>query len=157
HSVVALKLIAKAFEAGATAAKCESSGLAHGRAHWLELAKDAAKKSPHTRAAALIRAFVCRPISDDAGYYSCGMHLLGEPDVELEPSGDAVADVELMDLLAIYQLAEKPARGLKDGEGFRPTDEGPRYLLRAKPCTRYSEDDFFFNPYGYWRLERDIE
>lgn len=153
-SVTALKLVAAAFEAGATAAKCESSGIAHGKAHWKELAKDAAKKDPHTRAGALLRAWVCRPISDDEVLYSCGMHLLGEPDVELAPTGDAIADVELMDLLAIYQLAEKPARGLTDGEGFRPTEDSDRYVLRAKPCERYPGDDFFFNPYGYWLLDR---
>jgi hypothetical protein len=147
-----LALIAKAFETGATAAKCESSGIAHGAAHWTKLAKDAAKRTPQTRAAALLRAWVCRPINDGKLLYSCGMHLLGERDLEIAPSGDAIADVEWIDLVAIYLLAEKPERGVHDGEGFRPTADGERRVLRAKPCKRYASDDFFYNPYGYWRL-----
>jgi Protein kinase domain len=58
-----------------------------------------------------------------------------------------------LDMLALYLLAEKPARGVHAGEGFRLTDDGERRVLRARTCKRYEEDDFFFNPYGYWRLK----
>ena len=44
---------------------------------------------------------------------------------------------------------------MKDGEGFRLNDEGPRRVMRFLPCERYENDGFMFNPYGYIRLERD--
>ena len=33
-------------------------------------------------------------------------------------------------------------------------DEGPRRIMRFKPCQRYTDDEFFYNPYGYIRLEK---
>jgi len=60
-----------------------------------------------------------------------------------------------MDALALYLLAELPADGIRDGEGFRLTAEGSRRVLRHTACQRYDADDLFFNPYGYWRLTPD--
>jgi hypothetical protein len=60
-----------------------------------------------------------------------------------------------MDLLGLYLVGDRPTRRLKDGEGFRLKDAGPRQVMRLVPCQRYEEDDFFFNPYGYIRLEPD--
>lgn len=139
---------------GGLAVKCESAGIAHGAARWRELAKQLSRKSLLDRATALRLAFVRRPIGDDDGVlYSCGMHLLGERDIEVHGSGDVFEDIAWMDLLATYVLAETPERGIKAGEGFRREQGGERRVLRARKCTRYETDDFFFNPYGYWRLE----
>lgn len=140
---------------GATAVKGESSGIAHGRKRWLSLAKDARSKDPLERAAALCEAWVRRPIDDeDRGvFHSCGMHLLGEPDVEMPRLMEPMEAVRWIDALAIYLTAEKPDGGLRDGETFRPSEEDARRVLRSRKCDRYEEDDFFFNPNGYWNLE----
>jgi hypothetical protein len=149
-----LAIIGALLDAGSLAVKAESAGIAHGAARWRDLAKAAQSTTILTRANALRLAFVRRPIADDNDIlYSCGMHLLGERDAELEASGDVMDDVAWLDMLALYLLAEKPASGVHAGEGFRLTDDGERRVLRAKQCTRYDEDDFFFNPYGYWRLK----
>lgn len=145
-----LELTANLLRAGATAVKNESNGLTHGRDRWLELAADAEKSVPP-----LYRAWVKRPITDGGGlYFSCGMHLIGRPDIEIEASGDPdpgdIAD--LVDGLALYLLTEDRARELQDGEGFRLAEDAPRWVLHRRPCERYAEDDFFYNPYGYWRL-----
>jgi hypothetical protein len=141
-------------DGGALAIKGESSGIAHGAARWRELASRAASAELLERASALHAAWVRRPIADDDGtLYSCGMHLLGEPDAEVHPSDDVEQDIAWLDLVAIYLLAEKPASGVHDGEGFRMTEDGERRILHSRPCTRYPDDDFFHNPYGYWRLE----
>lgn len=139
---------------GGVAMKSESAGVAHGAARWRDLAKRAQATDRLERANALRLAFVRRPIGDDDGtLYSCGMHLLGERDIEVRPSADAMDDVGWIDMLAIYLLAEKPAAGVHAGEGFRLEEGGERRVLRERACERYEEDDFFYNPYGYWRLK----
>jgi hypothetical protein len=136
---------------GATAAKGECSGIAHGRDRWLELANEAdAADETLDLASALFTAWVRRPISDAGWLYSCGMHLLGQPDVEC-PADDQDW-LRWMDVLAIYLLAERPPDGMHSGEGFRLSADGPRRVLEHTACERYETDDPFFNPYGYWRL-----
>ncbi|MBS2013887.1 MAG: hypothetical protein JST00_13440 [Deltaproteobacteria bacterium] len=138
----------------ATAAKGESSGIAHGRDHWVSLAASVTSDDPLERAAALTSAWVRRPLDDeDRGvFYSCGMHLLGEPDVEMPRLMEPMEAVRWIDALTIYLAAEKPEGGLRDGETFRPSEEDARRVLRSRACERYEEDDFFFNPNGYWNL-----
>jgi hypothetical protein len=139
---------------GGTAAKSESAGVAHGRDRWLGLAERHGAGDALARAAVLSAAWVRRPLEDeDRGvYYSCGMHLLGQRDVEAPSSLAPLEAVTWMDALCIYLLAEQPAGGLHDGETFRPTTEHPKRALRGLACERYEDDDFFYNPYGYWGL-----
>ncbi|MEY9854573.1 hypothetical protein ABH935_000170 [Catenulispora sp. GAS73] len=145
--------------AGATAVKNESSGIAHGRTRWLALADRAAgAEDLDVLAGALVEAWVQRPIADDGVLYTCGMHLLGAPDVEIEASaqeraGGEVADLAgLLDVLAYYLLTDPRAKEVEDGAGFRMSEDSPRWVLRTGACERYESDDFFFNPYGYVRL-----
>ncbi|MGO1056117.1 hypothetical protein [Crossiella sp. CA198] len=151
-----LAVTAALLRSGATAVKNESSGLTHGRDRWLRLADNAATApGPAHLADALYHAWVKRPISTGELLFSCGMHLLAAPDVEVESSGepDSLEDrVALIDGLAIYLLTERRAREIQEGEGFRLAPDAPRWVLRKRPCHRYDDDDFFFNPHGYWRL-----
>ncbi|MEU5883422.1 hypothetical protein [Spirillospora sp. NPDC047279] len=158
-SGLVLELTARLLRAGATAAKDESNGLTHGRDRWLELADAAAGADDEDeRAVHLYHAFVKRTIFDGELYYSCGMHLLGLPDVEVEwpdgsePEPDEVAG--LIDALALYLLTEERGAEVEEGEGFRLAEDAPRWILRHHPCDRY-EDDLFANPFGYWRLTPD--
>jgi hypothetical protein len=159
RSVQALALVQGLLDSGATAIKGESSGITHGAARWRQLAKRAVAAAATgdllERASALYAAWVRRPIRDGAVLYSCGMHLLGEHDLELGPGEQLTDDLGWMDLLALYLLAEKPSRALVDGEGFRQRPEGERRILRLRACERYEPGDFAFNPYGYWQLERE--
>lgn len=149
-----LALVGKLIAAGATAVKSESAGIAHGLGRWKALAAAATSEDVYERATALTEAWVRRPLEDDARelFYSCGMHLLGEPDVEVPSSMNPGEAITWIDALAMYLVAEKPEGGLRDGEGFRPTEDHPRRVLRHLECERYEEDDFFHNPYGYWNL-----
>jgi hypothetical protein len=153
-SARALRLVGALLESGeATAAKGESAGIAHGKARWLELAR-AAEQDAVSRAHALRLAWVRRPLlaREDRVLYSCGMHLLGEPDVEVRSDLEPLDAVRWIDSFLGYLLIEKPARGLRDGETFRPSEADLRHVLRARPCGRYAADDFFYNPHGYWSL-----
>jgi len=151
-----LAVTAALLRAGATAAKNESSGLTHGRDRWLAIAEAAAEQAdPDVNAGILYQAWVKRPISSGPLLYSCGMHLLAAPDVEVdrgEREDDLDNWVELIDGLGLYLLTERRALEIRDGEGFRLAEDAPRWILRQRLCYRYEEDDFFFNPYGYWRL-----
>ncbi len=86
-AATALLLVAELLKKGGVAAKSESAGLAHGRDHWLELARQYRKATKagvtHTASVALYRAWVQRAIHDEDTHslYSVGMHLLGHRDV----------------------------------------------------------------------------
>ncbi|TDD62444.1 hypothetical protein [Actinomadura rubrisoli] len=154
-----LTLAADLLRSGATAVKNESNGLTHGRERWLDLAAGVYDGNPEEPAVPLYRALVKRPITGGGLSYSCGMHLLGAPDIEVEwpddPDGDASRADEtaaLIDGLALYLLTERRAEEIEDGEGFRLSADASRWVLHHHPCERYEDDDFFFNPHGYWRL-----
>ncbi|MBE1588957.1 hypothetical protein ACFPOI_56180 [Nonomuraea angiospora] len=153
-----LAVTAALLRSGATAVKNESSGIAHGRDCWLALADRAADATDEALADALVSAWVKRPIHDGQVLYTCGMHLLGAPEVEIEVGEDPPAEDRLIELvahldaLAIYLLTDPRAEEIEDGAGFRMAEDAPRWLLRTGACDRYDEDDLFFNPYGYVRL-----
>ncbi|MDG6106161.1 hypothetical protein Daura_20450 [Dactylosporangium aurantiacum] len=148
-----LALTAALLRAGATAVKNESSGLTHGRERWLAIADRAATApTEDDHVVSLYDAWVKRPISDDDGVlFSCGMHLLGAPEVEIVDG--TLDDVPTIDAFAGYLLLEDPV--LHDGEGFRVAVDAPRWTVEHRPCDRYEEDSFFYNPFGAWRLTRD--
>src|SRR4051794_25151469 len=68
---------------GATAIKNESNALTHGRDRWLTLADRAAGGDGPAVVETLYRAWVKRPIGEDGLFMSCGLHLLGAPDIEV--------------------------------------------------------------------------
>jgi len=139
-------------DGGGTAAKSESSGIAHGRDRWLHLASVAAAAADRAgQAPPLYAAFVRRPLSSGLVYYSCGLHLMGEADVEITAADDD-RGLEWMDGLARYLLIDRGSARIRDGDTFGLQADSPRRVLRHRACTRYRDDDLFFNPWGYWRL-----
>jgi hypothetical protein len=146
-SETALALVAAVLNVGALAVKGDSSGIAHGRERWLWLHE-------HTQRSvesALIRAWVRYPISDDGVAYSVGMHLLGLPDIEVLPGNLPEADVvDTLNYFMHFLLIDKPR--VDAGHTFRVRSDAPRFALSRSECLRYEEDDFFYNPYGYWQL-----
>ena len=124
-SATALLLVAELLKKGGVAAKSESEGLAHGRDRWLDLAsqyRTASEDSDaHGTSAALYRAWVQRAIHDEdtKSLYSVGMHLLGHRDVEIDDDLDLSDAVKWIDLMGLYLIADKPNRALREGEGFR--------------------------------------
>jgi hypothetical protein len=147
-----LTLTAALLHAGAAAVKHESSGIAHGRDRWLSLASSAgAARDAMALAPVLYLAFVRRPLADGLLFYTCGMHLLGEADIELTAADDDDG-LDWMDALAGYLLIERGSGGIDEGDTFGFAADSPRRVLRHRPCTRYPPDDLCHNPYGYWRL-----
>lgn len=149
-------LAAELVALGATGLKCESSGLAHGLHNWRLLLDAIADASdPHARWGALFDALVQHPLVDAADAYTCGMHLLGKPD--LIAAEDALPLQELVRLFrsfGVYQLAECAPGAFASGHTFGTSADAPKIRATWEPCRGYDEDDLFFNPYGRWRLAR---
>lgn len=142
----ALTFVDRCFRSGARAIKCESSGLTHGKHKWQELAE-------RQDDASLFLAWVRRPLDDDGVIYSCGLHLLGYPDIEVV--GETVsAALEMIDIFAMYVLVDRPGDRLRVGNTFCVSADSPVYRISSSQCLRYEDDDFFYNPHGYWHLEQ---
>jgi hypothetical protein len=156
-----LRLGGRLLEAGGIAMKCESSGIAHSRSRWIELASQAENGQKHLGASdaraeywsALFDAFVQFPIQSEDDFYTCGMHLLGKPDL-IVASGmmPVMQAVDLFNIFAVYLLAECPDGGFASSHTFSASKGSPRYRVVWEQCTNYEEDEFFFNPFGRWRF-----
>ena len=101
-SVAALMLVKRVLEAGATAAKGESAGVAHGAARWRQLAREAEGSEPCAVARACRLAFTKRPITDGDFFSSVGFHLVGLPEVFVPASSS-------MDELALSAMIDSVA------------------------------------------------
>jgi hypothetical protein len=154
-----LRLGRRLLEAGGIAIKSECSGIACSCSRWIELA-DQAEGGGESFWAGLFDAFVVFPIGSKTDVYSCGMHLLGKPDLIvsqalLEPHAGrsvALAAASLFRVFGMYLLAECPDGGFVSGNTFSVDQTSPRYRVIWEPCTGYAEDEFFFNPFGRWRF-----
>lgn len=173
-----LKVARELIRLGALGIKCESSGISHSLNRWTELADRADLSFSEFKTTedeelkdkylfefweSLFDAYTKYPISakDLDSHYTCGMHLLGWPEVKvsLREMEEAYPDerpdlatVNLMKAFCLYLLVECHPEDMKDGQTFRITNEGPAYTLTKEPCTEYDDDDLYFNPLGYWRL-----
>lgn len=137
-STHALQLVDRLIQAGATAVKSESAGVAHGLDHWVHLAQNRAIRA----------AWVRRPIREAQTLYSCGMHLMGQPDIECVGDPDEREAVRWIDSLSDLAL-----RGQLDvNRPYAVDEKTSKRLLEVVPCNRYEADDFCFNPYGYIRI-----
>ena len=127
-----LRLGRQLLEAGGLVIKSESSGTAHSAQYWkkltdpFETADSFDWNSGYEFWEPLYSAYVQLPIQSDADFYSCGMHLLGQPDMIVsralinEDSADALSPahqaVDLFCGFGLYVLAECGERGFSDCE-----------------------------------------
>lgn len=163
----------KLLEAGAVAMKCESSGIAHSKGRWLSIAEVCRRnfsKAPDKQFDAavvglyngLFEAFVQYPIASKTDYWSCGMHLLGHPDViisidlvnqSLSRSDSALTDVAyLFNAFCFYILGGSVDTHFESGGTFHADSEFPSFKVTWEACDGYAPDDIHFNPYGRWRF-----
>jgi hypothetical protein len=160
-------------EAGGVALKCDSSGIAHSCSRWIELGETCkggisitanleASASASDFWSSLFQAYVQLPIDSSKEYYSCGMHLLGGPDVIISkallqsalPKDASLVNavVDLFSSFCIYILDECPHGQFLSGNTFQPTLDFPSFRVVWESCERDSEHDLYFNPYGRWRF-----
>jgi hypothetical protein len=130
-------------DAGGLAVKVESAGKAHSRADWARIGDRLDVES-------LLDAFVVLAgrFGDDA--YSCGMHNIGLPDVDIAQARDMRDAGRLLWTFCRYIATEAPT--LRDGETFSPAKGSPMFRLRHSACHRFPQGDLFHNPFGVWHL-----
>jgi hypothetical protein len=150
YSTAALRIIEEMIDAGATAVKGESAGVAHGIARWRSLADQARKGAETARGLAVTLAvakacrlaFAKRPLGGERYNETVGYHLVGLPEVYVARSrGNDWTAVMLMEEIA-NAMAE---------HGIDATLRERALTLSRE--TSYAEDDFKFNPYGIIRIE----
>lgn len=156
-----LKIGRQLLEAGGIGIKCDSSGVSHSRARWEQI-EEKMRGTDLERWGALFRAYVALPIAFETDIYSCGMHLLGAPDLIVSKSvisrgimpgeNDIGAAVRLFRIFAIYLLGECPVGAFGSGHTFSVDAQAPRFRLIWEPCKDYEQDSYFFNPFGRWRF-----
>lgn len=78
---------------------------------------------------------------------SCGMHVFGLPDAEVELSSDSN---HLLGVFNVFNLAEDPV--LRSGETFSPDEQTPKRVLRRDRDGGYPAAHPCHNPFGVWRL-----
>ncbi|MFK4487964.1 hypothetical protein [Bradyrhizobium sp. USDA 336] len=150
YSAAALRIVEEMIEAGATAVKGESAGVAHGLARWRQLAREC-KAAANTNQGLTVTpamgrscrlAFAKRPLAGDTYNESVGFHLVGLPDIYVARSrGSDRNAVKLMDEIA-DAMAER---------GIEATLRDRKLALSREQD--YAEGDFKFNPYGIVRVE----
>ena len=156
-------------EAGGIAIKCESSGVAHSRHEWERLAIAAESShsvftGPSSTAfwVAALTAYVQVPIESDTDFYTCGLHLLGIPDLTMNrevmigteaKDQNGTAQAHFFEDFALYLLAECVHGQFAPGHTFRADAAQNNLKATWEECTLYEEDDFFHNPFGIWRFE----
>lgn len=152
---------ARVVDLGGLALKCESSGVIHSAPDFCTLAEAIAKapNNSYEQIWPLLLAYVLCVVEDEENYSSCGMHLLGFPDMVIAKSaaqehfgGDVTKVSDLFRTFSAYLAAECPLGGFPSGGTFRTDDESPRVSAHWEPCTEYPEDDLYYNPYGMWVL-----
>ncbi|WP_139490060.1 DUF4261 domain-containing protein [Brevibacillus dissolubilis] len=129
-------------KAGGLAVKIESSGVAHTSERWLEFTKS-------EDIVEIFHGYVTL-LADDHTYYSCGMHNLGYPDAIITTDMSAEDAGYLLTTFLIYLLTENNI--LQQGDTFQLSPSSSVYSLKHEECGMYSQDDLFYNPFGYWRL-----
>jgi hypothetical protein len=146
---------------GGIGIKSDSSGISHSRSRWVQFAESAARDPAHGWSA-LFHAYVVYPIGSETDLYSCGMHLLGAPDlivdqatIEAAAKADktpAAAAAELFRVFGMYLLMECRTGQFASGHTFSIERDAPRYRVIWEACAGYPEDSYFFNPFGRWRF-----
>lgn len=129
--------------AGGFGVMVDSTAACHGRDDWLALARD---KKP----GGLYWAYVT-VCGDEDELWSCGMHCLGLRDAEMfNPPDREWGGFFLHNFLGYVYQSGNP---VLDGEALGDEDAA-MYCIRIVPCTRFSSDTPFYNPYGIMRLEK---
>lgn len=166
-----MQLGQKLLTAGGIVLKCESSGAGHSSTSWMELTAAASQNYPDISSSldhaygfwsSLIHAYVRHPMAADDDYFSCGLHLLGQPDLiasieMLESHFEQPVSycLDLFRVFASYVLAECPPGTFAPGNTFAMDTDSPTFTLSWEPCTGYDEDEYHFNPFGMWRFNME--
>lgn len=128
--------------AGGLGVKVETSGVAHGWAHWANLLKGGL---PGQYAAGVTL------VTSADFYHSCGMHNFGLPDCEVPGTLEFDVAINLINQFNFWRLSALPV--LSSGHSFSLGKGAPGYTLNEQSDERHAPDSPLCNPHGLWRLD----
>jgi hypothetical protein len=136
---------AAAVRAGGAGVFIDSSALAHGGQHWLEMADDGGPDAVSFAFVSIIRG--------RADVWTMGMHVLGLRDVVMKRA-DVEGGFDIVDVIRYLAASEKP---VDDGHVIADPD-GPRFRAVAQASPEGPAGSPMHNPFGRLRLVslRDI-
>ncbi|MBU6450981.1 MAG: hypothetical protein KGS72_04325 [Cyanobacteria bacterium REEB67] len=168
ESLNTLKLIKDLIGIGAIAVCCDSSSLTHSNEKWLELAEEAEVDFEENSfngldlSAAFCRAYMQYPVESENDYFTCGLHLLGLPDLIVDknlinkiltqPENPVYEASNLFWTFAVYLLFSCKKGEFMSGNTFSTSVEAPRFRAIWEPCSYFQESDIRYNCYGLWRF-----
>jgi hypothetical protein len=126
-------------EAGALALRIEQSKAGWLIDQWIDFARRGDPVSLH-RLSVIV-------LSGKKSLQSCGMHVFGLPDTQLDVDADAE---RILTELNLYQLAEAPI--FLSGHTFAPDAKTAKRELIRWPDLQYPPSHSCHNPFGVWRL-----
>jgi hypothetical protein len=135
--------------AGGSGVLVESSGIAHTRDDWLKLAGDPQSGGRYWAYVTLVSGRAGN--GGPGGFYSCGMHALGYPDVITDVVSDPQEAWSLVHQFNGY--IHQSGIEMHDGDPMG-NEYGTLYKVRHEPCDHYPPGDLYHNPYGLWRIVR---
>jgi|SRR5579859_1126354 len=130
---------------GGLAVKIESTGIADTWDHWFSALRSGGPLE-------LYRTFVMI-VSSSNYYYSCGMHLFGFPDVEVNRLMGVKEATDLIDRFNYWQIVEQPE--IASGHTFSINATTPRYQITLRNDDRHPIGDLFHNKNGLWSLRNN--
>jgi hypothetical protein len=138
---------------GVTALKCESAGIAHGRNRWIELSE---KYTENGSIDILYQAYVRRPLEGEYGLSSCGMHLLGYPDIlYYAVEEDIMKSVKNMDKLSKFIIENNG--DIDEIEDELDNLDYDVNEIKHLPDMGHEENDIQHNPYGVIYIDTDLD
>jgi|GEM_PF-345196 hypothetical protein len=157
-----LKTAASVLKTVGVPLKCDSSGIAHSKEAVIEIAEQLRIENSVEFWAALFQTCVQYPINSKTDLYTCGMHILGRPDVIISDSlleavlDDNPAKIQaaafLFSSFCLYLLIECTETPFASGHTFRPAEDWPPIRVRWEECGTYGSESLYHNPYGMWRF-----
>lgn len=168
NSYDGLQVIAALLELGIDVVYCASAFLGHSAENWKKMAQYAQSAFKQKGASTLgfwmplFQAFVQFPIEQRRQVFTCGMHLLGKPEVivafdvleKIFLTGSEISEEArgYIESFCLFQLAQCPDGHFLSGNTFSVGAGGPRLRASWEPCTTFGEDDRRYNHLGQWRL-----
>jgi hypothetical protein len=145
NSIISINnAVSALLESGGIAVKVESTGIAHSSKKWYKLTNS-------NDISDLLQAYVTI-VEEGNTYYSCGMHNLGYKDVFITKDMDSKECEDLLWTFLTYVLSSNTT--LKQNDTFSLSHNSPVYLVEHEECEMFPKDDLFYNPFGYWRLQK---
>jgi hypothetical protein len=130
-------------KSGALGVMVDNSGNCHSRQDWLDLAGD-------EELGGMYWAFVSVAAAREE-VFSAGMHCLGFRDAEMPDPVDRKTGGMMMHEFLGYTY--RSGVTVVDGDPIGGPEK-PEFILHHAPCTRFSPETAFYNPYGVWRMEK---